>query len=240
MKPPRAEGSPEAPDLSIILPTRNEEASLGLVLEELRTTLANESWTYEVLVVDTLSTDRTVEIARSQGARVVAEDRRGYGHAYMTGFAQASGHALATLDADFTYPGTALPELLHRLEAENLDFISGERLSHLSPEAMSVAHRLGNVLLNLVIRLLYRVRVRDSQSGMWVLRRTALESLRLTQTGMAFSQEIKLEAVRRGLRFREVPIGYRPRVGKSELRAWSDGVANLRHLVLRRIQSSPD
>ncbi len=225
-------------EVSVIIPTMNEEKSLGGVLMELEEAFSKSPYAHEVLVVDTLSRDRTVEIAEEMGARVIREDRRGYGRAYRTGFAAARGDLIATLDADLTYPGHAIPELVSTLEEQGLDFISCDRLTRIAGESMEMSHRLGNAGLNLAVRLLYGVRLRDSQSGMWVFRREALQRLELTNRGMPFSEEIKLEAIEKGLRFREVSIEYRPRVGDAKLRSLSDGWANLRYLLFRRLRQA--
>lgn len=222
--------------VSIIIPTMNEEESLGSVLKELEKAFSKSSYVYEVVVVDTMSEDRTVQIAEEMGARVVREDRRGYGRAYMTGFAEAKGDFIATLDADFTYPGYAIPEVVSTLEEEGLEFVSCERLTNLSGESMEASHRLGNAGLNLAVRLLHGIHLRDSQSGMWVFRRDALERLELTSYGMPFSEEIKLEAVEKGMRFKEMSIHYRPRIGEAKLRSLSDGWANIRYLLGRRLR----
>lgn len=221
--------------VSVVIPTMNEAASIGDVLDELQEAFDASPHDHEALVVDTLSTDGTVDRARERGARVLREDRRGYGRAYMTGFAAARGAYVATLDADASYPARAIPALVTRAEAEGWDFLSGDRLTTLEPEAMEASHRLGNAVLNLTIRLLYGRTLRDSQSGMWVIRRQALQRLTLESEGMPFSEEIKLEAQAHGLRFAEVPIRYRPRVGEAKIRSWADGWANLRYLVMRRI-----
>ncbi len=223
--------------VSVIVPTMDEEESIGLVLEEVREAFSSSSYPYEVLVVDTLSKDRTVAIAEEMGARVLREERRGYGRAYMTGFSSARGVYVVTLDADGTYPAMGIPELVSRLDAEGLDFISCERMTGLSKEAMGLSHRLGNALLNLAVKLLYGRSLRDSQSGMWVLRRRALDQMKLTNEGMSFSEEIKLEAIERGLKVIEVPVEYRPRVGVPKLRSWADGWANLKYLLSRRLKA---
>ncbi len=223
-------------DISVVIPTRNEEASIGRVLDEVHQAFEETSRTYEILVVDTLSEDRTVAIAQEKGARVVPEDRRGYGRAYKTGFKASKGKLIATLDADWTYPAHEIPRIADLLEEEGWDFVSCDRLSYLDPEAMEVHHRLGNALLNKTASLLYGVRLRDSQSGMWVFRRAILDQLTLGSEGMPFSQELKLEVMEKGLRFKEIPIHYRPRVGEAKIRSLADGWGNIRFLVKRRLR----
>ncbi|MEE9267816.1 MAG: glycosyltransferase family 2 protein [Thermoplasmata archaeon] len=226
-------------DISVVIPARNEEASIGRVLDEVHEAFGGTPMTYEILLVDTLSEDRTVAIAQEKGAHVIPEDRRGYGRAYKTGFAAAQGDLIATLDADWTYPAREIPRIAALLEEEAWDFVSGDRLTYLEPHAMEVHHRLGNKLLNLTASLLYGVRLRDSQSGMWVFRRGILDRLTLESEGMPFSEELKLEVVKKGLRFTEVPIHYRPRIGEAKIRSLADGWGNLRFLIRRRLTPSP-
>ncbi|MGQ0797363.1 MAG: glycosyltransferase family 2 protein [Methanobacteriota archaeon] len=221
------------PEVSVVVPTMNEEASIGRVLDEVQAVLVGRD--VEVLTVDTASRDRTNEIAAAKGARIVAEPRRGYGRAYKTGFEAARGRYVVTLDADFTYPASHVPELLRRLEEGRADFVSGDRLSRLTGDAMSGTHRVGNRILNAAFRLLVGYPIRDSQSGMWAFRRDILPRLRLVHDGMAFSEELKLEVLRSGLRFEEVPIEYRARIGPKKIRSVRDAVENLVWLVRKRL-----
>ena len=226
---------PRPPRLSIIIPTMNEEAGIGRTIELVHTALRPSGIDYEVLVVDTDSKDRTREIAASLGARVVDEPRRGYGRAYKTGFEQARGELISTLDADATYPAERIPELVRQLEAESLDFLTGNRFASLQKGAMSLKHRFGNWVLSTFLRLRFRLPIRDSQSGMWVFLRAALPRWELTADGMELSEEIKVEAFSKS-RAREVPIEYRPRVGEAKLQSFSDGWRNLRFLMKKRVR----
>ena len=221
------------PEVSVIIPTMNEEASIGAVLDEVQTALVG--WPFEILIVDTDSRDRTRDIATAKGARVVPEPRRGYGRAYKTGFAAATGTFVATLDADLTYPAHRFPEFLTVLSEDRADFVSGDRLSALSNGAMTGMHRVGNEILNFAFRSLYDSGVRDSQSGMWSFRRSILARLQLVHDGMAFSEELKLEVIRAGLRFLEIPIEYRTRVGEKKIRSVSDATGNLIWLARKRV-----
>ena len=218
-------------EVSVVIPSRNEAGSIGLVIDEVHRAL--EGLDHEILVVDTESTDGTVDIARSKGARIVAEPRRGYGRAYKTGFAEAKGRYIATLDADLTYPAGRLPEFIGMLDA-GADFICGDRLSNLGPGAMTGMHRIGNAMLNVSFRFLTGHRIKDSQSGMWVFRRSILDRLTLLNDGMPFSEELKMEAIMAGLKFAEVAIDYRPRVGEKKLRSFSDAWKNLRYMFMKR------
>jgi len=107
------------PEVSVVIPTMNEEASIGAVIDEVHTALVD--WDLEVLIVDTDSRDRTRDIAMEKGARVVPQPRRGYGRAYKTGFAAATGTFIATLDADLTYPAYRFPDFLAPLAEDRAD-----------------------------------------------------------------------------------------------------------------------
>jgi glycosyltransferase involved in cell wall biosynthesis len=219
------------PDVTVIIPTINEEAGIGLVLDSIPKV---PDLKIEVLVVDTDSTDRTKEIARQKGARVINESRRGYGRAYKTGFENARADIVATLDADCTYPAEEIPALVKMLRDEKLDFITGDRLTGMEKGAMSAKHKFGNWVLSTTMNLFFGTGLKDSQSGMWVFRRSILDKLELTSTGMAMSEEIKVEAKRKGFIVKEVPIAYRPRKGEVKLRSWGDGTKNLRFLFWKK------
>ncbi len=216
-----------------MIPTMNEEESIGDVMDEINDALSGRD--YEVLIVDTESTDKTREIARSKGARVVEEPRRGYGRAYKTGFEEADGDIIVTLDADCTYPASKIPEILVMIEDEGYEFISTDRLSNVSPEVMGRMHRFGNWALKTTMNLLFRTDINDSQSGMWVFKSSALRHLDVTSDGMPFSEEIKIEAIKKGIKFDEIPIEYRERKGEAKIRTLKDGFKNFVFLWKKRL-----
>jgi glycosyltransferase involved in cell wall biosynthesis len=218
--------------ISVIIPTMNEEKGIGLVIDEVKSAIGT-SRPYEILVVDTDSKDRTREVSGTKGAIVVDEPRRGYGRAYKTGFEKASGDIIATLDADMTYPAAQIPVLADKLEAEGLDFITTNRFAMMDKGAMGAKHRFGNWVLSVTTRLLFRVKVKDSQSGMWVFRKTILPKLDLVSDTMSMSEEMKIEAFRKS-KAAEVPISYKARVGDPKLSSWKDGLGNLKYLLRKR------
>ncbi len=236
---------------TLVVPTLNEAASIGEVLrrfraaaeEANRTRFASAPIDWEVLVVDGRSTDGTPERAAREGATVISEPRRGYGRAYKTGFAAAHGEVIATADGDLTYPVETVPELVGRLLDEGPDFLSGDRLAFVSRTSMTTEHRIGNWALNFFVAIAYhrfvqhlpRGTIADSQSGFWVFRRSVLDRVHLSADGMAFSEELKLEVVVRGLKFLEIPIHYGERFGPPKLRSWRDGVKNLLFLLEKRL-----
>lgn len=216
--------------ITVVIPCLNEEKGIQKVLQHL------PPFVDEVIVVDNNSTDRTPEVALALNAIVIKETSRGYGRAYKKGFEYATGDILVTLDGDHSYPVDALSYLLEAFLQSGVNFLSASRFPILSSEAMSLKHNIGNRILSLVTSILFLRWVHDSQSGMWVFRRTALAKMKLRSDGMAFSEEIKIEAIRnRAIGFREIFINYSQRVGEKKLQPWRDGARNLLFLVRKRV-----
>ena len=189
----------------------------------------------EVIVVDNNSTDRTADVAESLGACVIREHVRGYGRAYKKGFSVATGDLIITLDGDHSYPPDAISYLLEAFLHLEADFLNASRFPVRDREAMSFKHKFGNFVLSVAMSLLYFRWVRDSQSGMWVFRRSILEGMKLTSDGMAFSEEIKIEELKSSrVRFVEISIQYSSRLGEIKLNPWRDGFYNLWFLVKKR------
>jgi len=216
--------------VSIVIPVLNEEEGLQNVLDEIpKKDLEKMGYKCEIIVVDGGSTDRTREVAKRNGAKVIVETRKGYGRAYKTGFLYANGDIIVTLDGDYSYPAFLIPKLVKILETYRLDFISTNRLKKTAHKSFPTLHIIGNKILTYLTNLLFRVDINDSQSGMWVFRKSILEKMDLQADGMAFSEEIKVMAF--GLfKAAEVPVPYRKRIGKQKLNTLMDGFKNALHL----------
>ena len=215
--------------ISVVIPCYNEEDGVREVIGRMPKAVD------EIVVVDNNCTDGTASVARDLGARVVPETTPGYGAAYKAGMRAATRDLIVTLDGDGTYPPEEIPRLVDTLTARGWDFLSASRFPLSDPAAMHLTNRLGNQVLTITAATLFLRPLRDSQSGMWVFRRSCLDRLRLTSDGMAFSEEIKLEAVLRGLRFGEAHIPYGVRIGEVKLQKWRDGWENLSFLVRKRL-----
>jgi len=222
---------PNKVKFSVVIPTRNEEKSIGNVIKEIPKKIKKQA---EIIIVDTNSTDKTVSIAKKLGAIIINEPRRGYGKAYKTGFKHARGEIIITSDGDLTYPIGKIGKFIEMLENEKLGFITCDRLSMLDSNNMRAMHRFGNRILSLSANLLFGMHIKDSQSGMWIFRKSILPKLKLKSDGMPFSEEIKIEAWRRGIPFKEIKIKYRKRKGYVKLNTWRDGTRNLIFILKKR------
>lgn len=214
--------------ITVVIPCLNEEQGIEEVLKRM------PAFVDEVVVVDNGSTDRTSEVAKRYGAVVIREDVRGYGRSYKRGFANAKGDLIITLDGDHSYPVDALSYLIEAFLHLNADFLNASRFPVRDKMAMSFKHKFGNFVLSLGMSILYFRWVRDSQSGMWVFRRSILEKMTLISDSMAFSEEIKIEALKNRVRFVEIPVQYSSRLGEIKLNPWRDGFYNLWFLVRKR------
>lgn len=215
--------------ITVVIPCLNEEDGIQKVLANV------PSFVDEVVVVDNSSTDQTAEVARGLGANVITEQVRGYGRAYKTGLYRTAGDVIVTLDGDHSYPVNAISYLIEALLREKVGFVSASRFPILNPEAMSFKHHVGNLILSLVFSVLFWRWVRDSQSGMWVFRKSGLDLMRLESNGMPFSEEIKIEAITNPrIGFKEIHIEYSTRVGEKKLQPWKDGFQNLLFLFKKR------
>ena len=219
--------------VSIVMPALNEEEGiLDTIRSVPRTELEQHGYAVEILIVDGGSTDKTVEIAQKAGARVIPSPR-GYGRQYQEGLKQARGEFIVTGDSDGTYPFEDSLKYLQALERRKLDFITVNRFAFMDKDAMHFSNKIGNFGLTFFTDLLFFMTMRDSQSGMWIIRKSILPKLVVLSHGMPFSQELKVEAFRK-VRAAELPGRYKKRLGETKLLKVKDGFGNLWALFQKR------
>ena len=216
--------------ISIIIPTLNEQEGIKKTIQSIpKRRILELGYNLEIIIVDGNSTDLTREISERMGATVILEKRRGYGRAFKTGFREARGDILVTLDADLTYPAELIPEYVRSLNEKGLDFITANRFSEIQDGAMAPYHRFGNNVLSMFMRILYSVKVRDSQSGMWIMSRDFINRINIASDGFSMSEEIKIIAFT-FFKALELNGRYNRRVGKVKLATFGDGWRNLKYL----------
>ena len=184
--------------VSIIIPTLNEEKVVENTIKMIPfDKIIKNGYEIELIVVDGNSEDNTVEVARRNGAKIILEKRRGYGRAYKTGFSKSKCDIIITMDADGTYPANKIPDYLLQFEKMKIDFMTINRFSDMENGSMNLLHKIGNKVLSFILRMLYSLKIKDSQAGMWIMRKSFIDSIMVQSDGMPLSQEIKIIAFKK-------------------------------------------
>jgi glycosyltransferase involved in cell wall biosynthesis len=223
---------PAAPLVSVVIPCLNEAENIEACVSAALAALRKMDVSGEVVVADNDSEDDSARLAEQAGARVVVERRRGYGSAYLAGFAASHGRYIVMADADLTYDFDEIPRFVAELEA-GAEMVIGDRMDNIQPGAMPWLHRyIGNPILTGLLNLFFRTGISDAHCGMRALRRDVLPRLDLRTTGMEFASEMVIRASKEKLRIAEFPIEYHPRGGESKLSSFRDGWRHLRFLLV--------
>jgi len=210
---------------TVIVPAFNEEEGLPITLGKLRKVL-DES--YEVIVVDDGSTDRTPEIARQSACRFLRHDvNQGKGEALRTGIRHALGYNIIWIDADDTYPAENIPEMVEALN--NYDVVVGSRAY--GYENIPRFNRFGNWIFRTMIKVLYGFKAHDPCTGLYGVRKAHLEKMELSSKRFAIEPEISIKSSRMKLRTLDMPLHYRPRIGETKLNAIEVGFEDLRTIL---------
>jgi glycosyltransferase involved in cell wall biosynthesis len=228
---PDAQGT-ELPLVSVVIPCLNEAENIESCVTAALEAIVRMGVTGEVLVADNNSEDDSAQLAERAGARVIVERRRGYGSAYLAGFAASRGRYIVMADADLTYDFDEIPRFVAALE-EGAEMVIGDRMDNIKPGAMPWLHQyVGNPILTGLLNLFFRTGISDAHCGMRALRRDVLARLDLRTTGMEFASEMVIRASKENLKIAEFPIEYHPRGGESKLSSFRDGWRHLRFLLV--------
>jgi glycosyltransferase involved in cell wall biosynthesis len=220
-------------EVTVLMPCLNEESAIPTCVREAMQALDAAEIVGEVLVVDNGSIDRSAELAREAGARVVYEPQKGYGNAYLRGFKEARGRYVVIEDSDGTYDFSLVPQFLEHLR-NGCEFVNGSRTKgDISPGSMPFLHRyVGVPILSWLLNRLTGAKFSDAHCGMRGFIREAVEKMELRTSGMELASEMILQAARANIRTAELPISYRARKGESKLHTFSDGWRHLRFMLL--------
>jgi glycosyltransferase involved in cell wall biosynthesis len=194
----------------------------------------------EFIVVDDGSRDQTTTlVSKYSEVRLIRHIKnRGYGAAIKTGFRYARGEYLAFLDADATYPPEYLPEMCRAAIEQGGDMVVASRMSG-AQSRMPLTRRIGNLAFALLLSLIGNARVRDTTSGMRILRRQALEQLYPLPDGLQFTPAMSTRALHENLQVIEIPVPYSERVGRSKLSVVRDGVRFTNAIVWTALSYNP-
>ena len=221
--------------ISIVMPCLNEAETLAVCIRKASAAITASGVSGEVIIADNGSTDGSLQIAATEGARIVNVPIRGYGAALFAGFEAAHGKYILMADADDSYDFSHLPRFLAALDA-GADLVVGNRFQGgIKPGAMPFLHRyLGNPVLSYLGRLLFRIPVGDFHCGIRAFRKDAFLRMNLRTTGMEFASEMIVKSSLLGLKITEVPTTLSPdgRSRAPHLRTWRDGLRHLRFLLL--------
>ncbi|MGZ4815178.1 MAG: glycosyltransferase family 2 protein [Terriglobales bacterium] len=228
--------NPDAqPELSVVLPCLDESETVGLCVKKAIASLRQNGIDGEVVVADNGSTDGSQDIARSEGARVVQVESKGYGSALRSGIAAAKGRYVLMADSDDSYDLGHIPRFIEKLR-DGADLVMGNRFrGGIKQDAMPFLHRyLGNPVLTTIGRMFFRSDVGDFHCGMRAFRKDAVERMDLRSTGMEFASEMVVKAGLMGMQIVEVPTTLSPdgRSRAPHLRTWRDGWRHLRFLLM--------
>ncbi|PIN86665.1 hypothetical protein COV19_04090 [Candidatus Woesearchaeota archaeon CG10_big_fil_rev_8_21_14_0_10_44_13] len=223
------------PEVSVILPCRDEEKTIGLCIGKIRQVFKKEKINGEIIVSDS-STDDSASIADESGAKVIKHGKIGYGNAYFEGFRHARGRYIIMGDSDNTYDFGEITKFLHYLRDKDYDFVIGNRFNGMIKKgAMPFLHRyIGNPLLSFISRIFFRTGIYDINCGFRAIDRRLLDRLGLEMTGMEFASEMVIKAVKYDARIKEIPVNYYERVGESKLRTLRDGWKHISFMVVTR------
>ena len=205
--------------IGVVIPALNEEKAIGEVLA------AIPDWVDERVVADNGSVDRTAEVARSKGARVVHEPRRGYGSACLRGIASLKDPGIVVfLDGDFSDQPEEMHRLVDPIIQGRADMVVGSRvLGRREPGALTPQARFGNQLSCFLMRLFWGVPYTDL-GPFRAVTREALEALDMADPDYGWTVEMQVKAAVKGLRAMEVPVSYRRRIGRSKVSGTVKGV----------------
>ncbi len=220
------------PEITIILPCRNEEQALDFCLKQVKQVIKVNKLNAEIIVSDS-SEDSSPKIAKRHKVKLIKHNKQGYGIAYLEAFKHVKAKYIFMADADATYDFSKIPHFIKPLK-QGFDFVIGNRFKGKIEEgAMSWSHKyIGNPLLSGILRLFFRTKIGDSHCGMRAITKKALDKLNLRTTGMEFASEMIIKAVKSKLKIKEIPVNYYKRKGSSKLKSFADGWRHLRFMLL--------
>jgi glycosyltransferase involved in cell wall biosynthesis len=222
-------------ELTVVLPCLNERETVGTCVRKAVAALQKAGIHGEVVVADNGSTDGSVELAETEGARVVHVEHRGYGNALRGGIQEARGTYVLMADSDDSYDFTHIPRFIEQLR-NGSDLVMGNRfLGGIRDGAMPPLHRyLGNPVLTAIGRLFFRSPSRDFHCGIRAFRKESYERMDIRSTGMEFASEMVVKASLLRMKVSEVPTTLSPdgRSHPPHLRTWHDGWRHLRFLLM--------
>ena len=210
---------PAPPRISVIIPVFNEQDAIEKVIGDIPSHLPTE-----IIVVDNGSTDQTAKLAAAMGARIVRENRRGYGSACLAGIAATNDPDIVVfLDGDYSDHPNEMPDLIAPILENRADLVIGSRvLGNSEPGALMIQARFGNRLATSLIKILFGVSYTDL-GPFRAIRYRALMDLNMRDKTFGWTVEMQVKAAKQALKIQEVPVSYRKRIGVSKITGTIEG-----------------
>lgn len=213
-------------DIAVVIPTLNEEKGIGSTISSINDALQSKL-SYAIVIVDGSSTDKTVEIAKSMGARVIMQRRRGYGDALQAGFhfvdTKLKTAITVMLDADGTYEPKDIVKMAEIILKGEADFVIGNRFANLTKGSMTRLNKFGNKMLSAVARKSLGLKVSDSQCGLRAFRSDLANIFYTSSHGMPFATEMLTAVKDHNIKTKQIPTSYYERIGEAKLNPFQDG-----------------
>ena len=213
-------------DVVVVIPTLNEEKGITTTINTINESLKGKFHS-KILVVDGLSTDKTVDLAKSLGAKVIRQRRRGYGDALQAGFyfvdTRMKSNVTVMLDADGTYEPKDIAKMVEIINGGEADFVIGNRFANMDKKAMTRTNKIGNKLLSAVARKLLDIKISDTQCGLRAFRSDLASIFYNTSMGMPFATEMLTAIKQYNIKIKEIPTSYYERIGETKLTPLQDG-----------------
>ena len=215
------------------MPCLNEEKSVGKCVKEAQKSLLRFGYSFEIIVVDNGSSDKSAEAAKRAGAKVIKEKVKGYGTALKCGISRAKGKYIVICDCDGTYDFAVIPEMTVELKRGAGLVLASRFKGKIHPGAMPYVRRyLGNPLLTFMLNLFYGTRISDAQTGMRAFTKESYAKLNMKSNGMEFASEMIIKAIYHKLKITEIAVNYFRRAGKSKLSPISDAWRHIKYMLI--------
>ena len=220
--------------LSIIIPVRNEELTVGNIIDRVQATVQQAGLKSEIIVIDDCSTDNSLEVAKQRGVKIFTlMQHQGKGYALRAGFSKAKGDIIVTIDSDGSHRPEELPRILAPILRGKADLVIGSRYLNQKNVAARKLNVSGVQLFNSFIRILTGVDTSDSQSGYRAMKRQALKTEELTSYEYEIESEILVKTAKKHFRVAEVPISFEQRTyGRSGVDPMVDGFKILLSIII--------
>ena len=220
-------------EITTVMPCLNEEKSVGKCVKEAQKTLLRFGYSFEIIVVDNGSSDKSAEAAKRAGAKIIKEKVKGYGSALKCGISRAKGKYIVICDCDGTYDFAVIPEMTVELKRGAGLVLASRFKGKIHPGAMPYVRRyLGNPLLTFMLNLFYGTRIRDAQTGMRAFTKESYAKLNMKSNGMEFASEMIIKAIYHKLKITEIAVNYYKRMGVSKLSPVSDAWRHIKYMLL--------